>query len=302
MRFWWQRPEQEIEVVGAPSIWHHDLYHAMLRAPWWIDFIVICTAFIVLNVFFTAAYAVTDGISNAQSASDLFFFSVQTMATIGYGVMYPESFASHVLVTCEAITGILFSAVTTGVVFTKFSAPKARIEFASRAVITLMDGVPTMMLRAANQRGNEIVEATVRLSILRTEQTKEGQRMYRVHDLKPTRDRQPAFSRTWLIMHHLTSGSPLFGATPQSMKDGEMELIVSIVGTDENSAQLLHARHRYPDSEIIWGARYADLLSDLPRGRLLLDMRKFHDTVPTPPTADFAYPKPESSPASAPSP
>ncbi len=291
MRFWWQRPEAEIEVVGARSIWHHDLYHAMLRAPWWLDFIVICVAFFVLNVFFTAAYALTGGISHAQCVSDLFFFSVQTMATIGYGVMYPESFAADLLVTAEAITGILFSAVTTGVVFSKFSAPRARIEFASRAVISLMDGVPTLMLRAANQRGNEIVEATVRLSILRTELTKEGQRMYRVHDLKPSRDRQPAFSRTWLIMHHVTNGSPLFGATPESLKEGEMELIVSIVGTDENSAQLLHARHRYPDTEIIWGARYADMLSDLPRGRLQLDMRKFHDTVATPASPEFAYPK-----------
>ena len=119
-------PLPEIETVGVRAIWHRDLYHAMLRAPWWLDVMAISTAFLLLNILFTFAYVFTGGVAHAESFADLFFFSVQTMATIGYGVMFPETVGAHVLVTGEAVCGILFTAVTTGVVFTVQRAACAR--------------------------------------------------------------------------------------------------------------------------------------------------------------------------------
>ena len=154
-----------------------------------------------------------------------------------------------------------------------------------------MDGVPTLMLRVANERSSQIVEAQARLTIVRTEQTLEDQRFYRVYDLSLLRERQPNFARAWVIRHRLDEKSPLFGATPESLKTSETEFTLSIMGTDEVSSQTMHARTRYIDSQIVWGARFVDLLSDLPDGRLRLDMTRFDDIEPTAPTAAFAYPR-----------
>jgi inward rectifier potassium channel len=261
----------------------------MLRAPWWVDLGAITAAFFFLNICFTVGYAISGGVAHAQNVRDWFFFSVQTMATIGYGVMYPESLAAHVLVTCQAIFGIFFTAVTTGMVFAKFSVPRAKVQFAKHAVVTLWDGVPTLMVRVGNQRGNQIVEATVRITLIRTEHTQEGVLMYRLYEVPPVRERQPAFSRSWTIMHQLVAGSPLYGATPESLAKSESELMITIIGTDETSAQTMHARHTYEDKDIVWGARFADMISPLADGRFQLDMHVFHDLVPTAASERFPY-------------
>lgn len=282
-----RRPE--VSIIGAKTIWYHDLYHAMLRAPWWLDLAAITVTFFLVNVVFTFAYAMTQGVAHASNLRDLFFFSVQTMATIGYGQMYPETYPAHVLVTVQAVLGIFFTAVVTGMVFSKFSVPRAQVQFAQNLVINLLDGVPTLMMRVGNQRGNDIVEANVRLTLVRTERTKEGVLMYRLYEMQPVRDRQPAFSRSWTVMHQLTATSPIFGATPESLATSEAEIMVTIIGTDDTSAQTMHARHTYEDKHIVWGARFADMLTALPDGRYEVDMREFHNLVPTEPHASFPY-------------
>jgi inward rectifier potassium channel len=271
-----------IEVRGARPSLAGDWYHLMLRAPWWADLLAISAAFLFVNVLFALAYLQTGGIAGARpdSFSDLFFFSVQTMATVGYGSMHPVTLAAHLLTTGEALVGVFVIAVATGIVFSKFSVIRARVKFATHAVVAPMDGLPTLMFRAGNERSSRVIDAKLRVVLTRKERTAEGVMMYRMYDLKLERDWVPELARSWTVMHRISPDSPLYNQTPESLIANEVELMLSLRGTDETSRQTLHASHTYSDDRIRWGARHADMLSERPNG-LLLDVSKFDELTPT---------------------
>jgi inward rectifier potassium channel len=285
--------EDEVRVLGAPRFPLRDLYHAFLRARWPFALAVIVVTYLSLNACFALAYLGLGGVHAARPGSfaDAFYFSVQTMGSIGYGAMFPETQAANLLVVAESVTGLVVTAVATGLIFAKFSLSTSRIVFAESAAIAPMDGVPTLMVRLGNERSNRIIEATVRLSMVRTEHTLEGMVFYRMSDLILTRERSPALSRSWTAMHPITPASPLHGHTPASLRLHEIELFVTVSGVDDTSLQPVHARHKYTDAAIVWGARHADVLSEAEDGVLVLDLRKFHDLAPTERTEGFPYPE-----------
>jgi inward rectifier potassium channel len=284
-------PVPEIVVLGAPRTTWRDVYHLFLRARWSIAIAAIVAIYLALNAVFAFAYVMSGGVTNARPHSffDAFCFSVQTMGTIGYGAMYPTSQMANVIVIAESVTSLLVTAVATGLVFAKFSRSTARVAFAAHPVIGPMDGVPTLMLRIGNERGNQILEATIRVSLVRTERLREGTLFYRMYDLRLARERSPAMSRSWTVLHPIAEDSPLSGATPESLERDEVELLVTVAGIDDTSMQPVHARRRYMASDIVWGARHADILSEDQRGSLVLDLTKFHDIVPTTPIDGFPY-------------
>lgn len=284
--------ETPIRVIGDVKAPFRDLYHRFLRLDWWASLAAISGIFLVLNVLFAFAFAATDGIAGARPGNlwDAFCFSVQTMGTIGYGSMYPTSVVANVLVVAEAVVGLIVTALATGLVFAKFSLPNARIEFSRHVVISPMDGVPTLSFRAGNRRANQIVEAYLKVVLMRTEHTSEGHVFYRMYDLPLTRERSPVFSRSFNGLHKIDERSLLFGYTPEKMKADEVELVVTLIGVDEHSMQPVHARHTYVDGDILWGSRLADVLSEQGDGSLILDLRRFHDVVPAVATPTFPYP------------
>jgi inward rectifier potassium channel len=280
------------EVIGLPRHPVRDAYHNLMRAPWWVTVALLVGYLFVANALFALAYMKSGGIAHARpdSFADAFFFSVQTMATIGYGEMVPRSVFANVMVVFEAFTGVAVLAVATGIIFAKFSISGARVFFTRDAVISPMDGVPTLAFRLGNERGNSVVEAQLRVVLLREEKTREGHRMYRMYDLPLVRDRSPAFTRTWTVLHRITSDSALFGMTPESLVERGVEIAVTLTGTDETSVQPIFASHTYFEDEIRFGARHADILEELERG-LRIDFRKFHDVIDTEPTPEFPYPR-----------
>jgi inward rectifier potassium channel len=286
-------PEGGVLVVGAPHTTLRDFYHLFLRARWSAALAAIVGAYLVLNAVFAAAYVSVGGVVNVRAGSfwDAFCFSVQTMGTIGYGSMYPASVGANVVMVFESVMSLLVTAVATGLVFAKFSLSSARIAFSRVVAIGPMDGVPTLMLRVGNERGNQILEATVRVAMVRTERLKEGTLFYRMTDLKLSRERSPAMARSWTVLHPIVETSPFYAMTPETAARDEVELMVTVVGTDDTSLQPVHARRRYTDTEIVWGARHADVLSEGDGGILILDVRRFHDVVPTAPVDGFPYPK-----------
>jgi inward rectifier potassium channel len=283
-------PDFTVEIRNAKRSAPRDWYHLLLRAPWWFDVLLITAGFLSVNVLFALAYLVMGGVAGARadSFSDLFFFSVQTMATVGYGSMYPATAIAHVLATAESLAGIFVIALVTGIVFAKFSLIRARVQFATHAVIAPMDGLPTLMFRVGNERMSRVIHSVLRVVLTRTERTKEGVVMYRMYDLKLERDWAPALSRSWTVMHRITPDSPLFGQTPDSIAKSEVELILTLAGVDEISGQTLHAAHTYFDAKVRWGARHADMLTDKPNG-LILDLGKFDELTPTVATESFPY-------------
>ncbi len=283
-----------VRVFGEKRERFGDIHHRFLRTPWRWALAVIVGFYLGLNACFAGLYWLIGGIEivgRPWSYFEAFNFSIQTMGTIGYGAMSPTSIAANALVAVESVTGLLVSAVVTGLVFSKFSQSTARISFAERLAIGPMDGVPTLTFRIRNERANQIIEAHVRVAMVRTERTKEGMIFYRMHDLLLTRERTPALSRSWTAMHPITPQSPLYGQTPEALERDEVEVFVTVVGIDDTSLQSVHARHQYEASKIAWGVRYADILSEADDGALIVDLRRFHDLVPTEPIDGFPYPK-----------
>lgn len=283
--------EYVVRVVGGPGPGLRDLYHAFLRAPWWGALAAIVAAYLALNAAFAALYVWSGGVANAAPGSflDAYFFSVQTMGTIGYGSMYPASRLANGLVVAESVAGLVATALATGLVFARFSQTRARVVFSSRAAIGPLDGVPTLMVRVGNERRNRIVGAEFRASIMRTTRTAEGVTVYRAQDLALVRERAPALQRSWMILHRIVPGSPLHGDTPASLRSGEVEITLAVSGTDETSLQPIHAQHTWLHGSVVWGVRLADVISETPQGDLLLDLGRFHELTPTEPTRDFPY-------------
>jgi inward rectifier potassium channel len=281
-----------MKVIGHRPTPLRDLYYGLLKVPWWAAFAIISGLFLLVNALFAVGYRSTGGIANARpdSFADAFFFSVQTLATIGYGAMYPQSRAAHALVVAESILGLTLTALATGLVFAKFSRVRARVTFSHQVAIAPMNGVPTLMFRFGNERGNQIVNAEISAMLIRTERTAEGGTFYRSYDLRLVRNRAFSLSRSWTGLHVIDRDSPLYGQTPESCAEREIEIHILVVGVDDTSMQAIHAIHRYFTPHVIWGAKHADILSESEDGNMVLDLRHFHDTVPTQPTPDFPYP------------
>jgi inward rectifier potassium channel len=282
-----------VTVIGAPPVSLRDVYHLLLRTSWPVALGSIVLAWLAINAVFADLYLTVGGIASMRERSfwDAFCFSVQTMGTIGYGSMYPTTVGANVIMIAESVTSLIVTAVATGMVFAKFSRSTSRVVFSKRLVIGPMNGVPTLMLRVGNARGNSILEATVRIAFTRTERMKEGTTFYRMIDLRPSRDRSPAMARTWTVLHPITPESPLWGVTPESLARMDGEFLVTIVGIDDTSLQQVHARARYLDRDVVWGARHADILSEDQNGNIVLDVRRFDDIEPTEPTEGFPYPR-----------
>ncbi len=270
---------REVVSIGLPRAGWHDAYHDLLTMTWRRFFALVFGGYLALNALFALGYhALGDAIEGARadSLADAFFFSVQTLATIGYGRMAPRTLPANVLVTVEALLGLVGLAVTTGLVFARFARPTARVLFSDVAVIGPYDGVPSLQFRMANARGNQIVEARLKLTLVRDEVTAEGVPVRRVHDLKLRRSEHGAFVLTWTAIHPIDAESPLHGKRPEDLEATLSDLLVSLIGIDEGLSQPIHARHAYRPEDLRWNARFADILSP-GRERSVIDYRRFHD-------------------------
>ncbi|HEX3973718.1 MAG TPA: ion channel [Stellaceae bacterium] len=259
-----------------------DFYHHLLTISPWGLFLILVIGYTAFNLIFAVLFVLQPGgVANATPGSfaDAFFFSVQTMATIGYGDMHPASLYTNFLVTFEVLLGMTGLALSTGLVFARFSRPTARVMFSNVAVVLDHDGVPSLMFRAANQRANEILEAQVSVMLLRDEVTSEGIEMRRFHDMAVSRPRTPMFALTWTVIHPIDPSSPLCGESRESLMRAHAQIIVSVSGIDETFSQTIHARHTYEASEIRWNHRFSDIITRAEDGHRLIDYRRFHDTI-----------------------
>jgi len=269
-----------IKAVGRRLAPHEDIYHWVLTLSWPAFFGWLTAAYVATNALFGFAFWLARGsVANASSFADCFFFSVQTFATIGYGVMAPQTFWGNTLVTVEALAGILASATITGVTFARLARPTAKVLFSEKMVIAMRDGIPHLQFRLANWRRNQIVEAQLHVMVLITETTAEGETLRRPTRIKLVRDHNPMFILTWTAMHPIDSDSPFHGGveTLERLRAMNAEVFVSLTGLDETLAQTIHTRYRYLLDNIVHNARFVDILSTGEDGVRLIDFDKFHD-------------------------
>jgi inward rectifier potassium channel len=273
---------REVETLGLGHGFWTDLYHWAMAVHWPVFFGSAAALFVALNATFALLYWLGhEPIANAEGNGALayFYFSIETLATVGYGDMHPQTDYGHLIATVEIFTGMSFLAVMTGLIFARFSRPRARFVFAKHAVITRHEGQQTLMIRMANARHNTISRANARLWLIRAERTKEGDQLRRIHELKLDRNEHPMFVLSWMIFHVIDEASPLHGATSSNLEDGDVVLVLNVGGIDDSSAQQLSARHVYSWRDIRWRHRYRDITSVSPQGRFLLEYTKFHDVV-----------------------
>jgi inward rectifier potassium channel len=271
-----------IRRVGLGPQGLGDLYYRLLHTSWTRLLLLTFAAYLGIVTLFALLYLPDPGaVAGVRPGSfvDAFFFSVQTFATIGYGGFAPQSLYGHVIVTLEAFVGMLSIAMMAGLAFSKFSRPSARVIFSEQAVLGPFDGRRALVVRMANARDSRVVEATVRLTLAIDETTVDGRGIRRLYDLPLVRGWTPLFALTWMAVHVVDDASPLFAASPASLAAANAEVVVSIVGLDETFGQAVHAQFSYVAAEIVWGARFVDVVQVAP-GERIVDYRRLHDVEP----------------------
>jgi inward rectifier potassium channel len=274
---------REIVTEGIARPIFHDLFHHFMTVSWPRLFATLAAFFLHFDLVFGFLYYLAPGcianLSPPGFAGD-FFFSVETLATVGYGEMHPQTFYGHTIAMIEIFVGLMSLALITGLMFARFSRPQARFLFTRNAVVRPIAGNPTLIFRAANERQNVVQDASARLRMLRDEVTEEGFRIRRIVDLPLLRSQHPMFALGWTIMHVIDAGSPLISETAESLAKSRAMFVLSVSGTDENTGQTLMARGEYSCEDIRWNSTFHDILEEAPDGTVHVDYGKFHDVEP----------------------
>jgi inward rectifier potassium channel len=258
-----------------------DLYHYFMTVSWPRLFGTFAGFFFAFNVVFALLYYQAPGCIANRNPDGFwgdFFFSVETLATVGYGDMHPQTLFGHVVAGVEIFVGMMSIALMTGAMFARFSRPQARFLFSNVAVVRPMDGRTTLMLRAANARQNIVMEASAQLRLVRDAVTTEGYRIRRIQDLALVRNQHPVFLLGWNVMHLIDETSPLNGETHETLARDNATFLLSLSGTDETTGQVLMARHEYTSADIRWNHSFRDTLRTGDDGLPHFDYMHFHDT------------------------
>lgn len=259
------------------------MYARLLQARWRVVLPVAIAVYMLVAALFALVYMTEHGaIDGARPGhfGDAFFFSVQTLSTIGYGVMSPRGSFANAVVSAEAFVGMLITAMATGIVFAKFSRPTSRVLFSDKLCVYTRDGQDILALRVANARGNDVTEASVRIAVLFDEISVEGERLRRVLDLDLVRQTTPIFVMSWMIMHPITPDSPLYGLTRADLVAKNAAFVVTLTGFDGTFSQTVHAHALYNMDDVHVGVRFVDMLSPRGDGRMTVDYRMLHEVEP----------------------
>jgi len=262
----------------------NNFYHWLLGTSWTSFLLLVIAVYLGTNLLFAFAYlACGDGaITNTKPGAllDVFYFSVQTMATIGYGQMTPVGHWPNSIVTFEAFFGIVYSALTTGLAFARFTRPTAGVRFSKVAVVGNHDGVKTLKFRVANDRSSHIVEAQLRLWLIAESMTSEGERYRRSVELALHRSESPVFSLTWTAMHSIDESSALNDYLGNSALNGRWHLLITFTGYHESLANQVYARHVYLPRDVQQNATFIDIVTVSPDGGRVIDLANFEKWVP----------------------
>jgi inward rectifier potassium channel len=273
----------ELIKRGASRYDLRDPYHIAIDLSWNGFALAFIGAEIGINLVFGFLYLISPGcIANLRpgSFSDAFFFSIETLATVGYGAMSPATFYGHVISAIEIVTGMAFTAIMTGLLFVRFSKPRAKILFAEHAVIATHNGAPTLMLRIANGRLTLLTGATAQLGVLLHETSAEGQRFRHVHYLALSSPAIPLFPLTWTLMHVIDANSPLNGFDSERLEQNDAQLFLTVEARDVSLGAVVHDARVYSHADVLFGMRYADAVSVDEKGRFVADLSRLSVVEP----------------------
>ena len=277
------RAEFGLAKLGVARFDLRDPYHLAVSLSWPGFAIAMLVCWLAINVVFALLYVLSPGaVTNAAAGSftDVFFFSVETLATVGYGVMAPDTLYGHIVSAVEIVTGMAFTAIFTGLLFVRFSRPKAKILAADDAVVTTHNGQPTLMLRIVNGRVTMMSGANVRLFALLEEETAEGLSFRRVHELQLQQSHLPLFIMPWTLMHTIDETSPLHGLDAVALAQSRARLFLTVEARDHALSAMVHDMKDYPMEHIRFGMRFADMISQGEAGGATADLTRISLLVP----------------------
>jgi inward rectifier potassium channel len=271
---------------GLPLFRSLNLYHYLITMSWWVFFLLVIGFYFTVNILFAAGYFLcgpdallgSRAVTTGDRLLEDFFFSVQTLATIGYGGLSPTSLAANILVTFQALIGGLGFALATGLLFARFSRPSAKIIFSEKAIVAPYRDMTAFEFRIVNANSNELVDVNATVSLSRVEEH-QGKRVRRFYGLTLERDQVRFFPLHWVIVHPIDKHSPLHGITHEELESSDAEFLVLLTATDDTSSQMVHARSSYKYDELVWGAKFSDIFTT-DSGGIGIDVRKLHDIEP----------------------
>jgi inward rectifier potassium channel len=276
-----------LKINAAVSGWR-DSYHWVLSLTWPRFAAFLAVSYVVINLIFGTLYVIRPNCINDLEPGSFpfaFFFSVETLATVGYGHNYPTTLYGHVIVTVEIFIGMIWLAVITGLIFVRFARPTARILFSNCLLIAPHDGRLSLMFRVANLRHTSMAEAEFRIIYSRDERVFEGEDIRRFYYLKLYPDRMISFPAALTIRHTIDEESPLYGITPERLLKEDAFFIASTVSLELVMAASVQSQQDYAIEDVRFGERFVDVYEELPDGRLTVDYGRLHETEPvrTPP-------------------
>lgn len=269
---------------GLPFFRALSPYHALLSISWTRFNLIVVSSYLAFNLLFAFGYFLCgDGALQGATVGttpdrfiDDFFFSVQTSTTIGYGRIAPVGMAANILVSIEAMLGLLGFALATSLLFARFSKPNAQIVFSNRAIIAPYRGITAFEFRIANERNNQLIQVEVRLVFTRLEKTGETTSR-KFYELSLERQQVLFFPLNWTVVHPIDETSPLSGVTRASFYASDPEFLVLLSGIDDTFSSTVHARSSYRGEEIVWGAKFSDMFQKSKNGITSVDLRHIHE-------------------------
>jgi inward rectifier potassium channel len=276
-----------VELVkrGASRYDFSDPYHIAIELSWKGFALAFVGLELGINVVFALLYLARPGcVANMRpgSFSDAFFFSLETLATVGYGTMAPATLYGHAVSAIEIVCGMVFTAIMTGLLFVRFSKPRPRILFADQAVVTSHNCSPTLMVRIANGRMTLLTNATVQMGVVLFEESAEGHSLRRLHDLALANASLSLFPMTWTVMHEIDEKSPLAGYDAERFEEGDARLFLSIDARDHAIGALVHDMRIYTAVEVLFGMHYAEAVTVDDQRRPVADLTRLSLVEPDP--------------------
>lgn len=263
-------PDGSFNVIRHRNGIFDNVYYRLVTMPSWLFVLMALFIFILINIIFATAYiysgeAALSGLPKATFAASwfhAFFFSTQTLTTVGFGHISPNGDAASIIASLEAFLGILMFALITGLLYGRFSRPVAKLIFSDNALISPFKDGNALMFRMVNPRTSELIETEVKVALAMNqtdEATGIAARRFFALDLEISKI--SFFSLSWTIVHPINESSPIYGLSQEQLRDANAEVMVLVAGTDESTEQLVHARRSYIADEMVWNARFSPMMS-----------------------------------------
>ena len=272
----------EFKKKGIARFDLRDPYYLAVGLTWPQFLMALLALYLSVNVIFATLFWLVPGsVANARPGSlvDTFFLSIETLATVGFGEMYPATLYGHVIASIEIVCGLAFTAILTGLTFVRFSRPRAKLVFAANPVVAMHNGKPTLMVRVANGRAAVLADAKAQLNVLLFETSAEGILLRRAQELRLERAHLPIFPLSWTLMHVLDERSPLHGYDLARAIKADAQVFVRLEAHDPTLATMVHDLCNYAAEDIRFGMRYTHALTT-EGGTPVLDLTKLGELEP----------------------